>query len=73
VLKNEAKGKISENQIQEWMKPRVARHKYLAGGIEFVDQIPRLVSGKIQRKTVRGWAKRDAEALRRGREAMAKL
>jgi 4-coumarate--CoA ligase len=73
VLKNEAKGKVSENGIQEWMKSRVARHKYLAGGIKFVNEVPRLASGKIQRKTLREWAKRDAEALRRGTEAMAKL
>jgi 4-coumarate--CoA ligase len=54
-------GKLAEAQIQDYMKSRVAKHKQLAGGVKFVDEVPRLASGKIQRKVLREWAKRDAE------------
>lgn len=42
---------------------RVAKHKRLAGGVQVVDEVPRLASGKLQRKVVKDWAKRDAAAL----------
>ncbi|RVX71590.1 hypothetical protein B0A52_03774 [Exophiala mesophila] len=60
TLKDESKGKISAEDIQKWMKPRVAKHKQLVGGIKFIDEVPKLASGKIQRKVMREWAKRDA-------------
>ena len=40
------------------MKPRVAKHKHFVGGIEFVDEVPKLASGKIIRKLMREWAKK---------------
>ncbi|KAJ5697823.1 hypothetical protein N7488_011507 [Penicillium malachiteum] len=58
-LKEDDVSKISEGEIHAYMKARVAKHKQLAGGIRFVDEIPRLASGKIQRKTLKDWAKRD--------------
>ena len=60
ALTEEAKGKVTEKQIQEWMKDKVAKHKLLVGGVAFVDEVPKLASGKIQRKLMRDWAKRDA-------------
>ena len=57
VLQQEAKGKVSEEEIQEWVKPRVARHKWFVGGVQFVDEVPKLASGKIVRKLMREWAK----------------
>ena len=73
LLKDEAKGSVNEDQIQEWIKPRVAKHKYLRGGVVFVDEIPRLASGKIQRKTLREWANRDAAAIMKRGQVAAKL
>lgn len=55
-----SKGLISENQITDWVAERVARHKRLAGGVIIVDQIPRLASGKIERKILKNWAKSDS-------------
>lgn len=46
--------------IQTWFQGRVAKHKRLAGGVQVVDEIPRLASGKIKRKLLKDWAKRDA-------------
>ncbi len=45
------------------MKDRVAKHKWLVGGISFIDEVPKLASGKIQRKVMREWAKRDAPMI----------
>lgn len=59
-VKNVAYGKLSEAHIQEYVKRRVAKHKQLAGGVRFVDEVPRLASGKIQRKVLKEWARRDS-------------
>lgn len=48
------------------MAKRVAKHKRLVGGVAFIDEVPKIASGKIQRKTMREWAKRDAMALEKG-------
>lgn len=64
TLKEDSKGKITERDIQEWMKKRVAKHKQLVGGIRFIDEVPKLASGKIQRKVMRDWAARDAKEMR---------
>ncbi|KAL2065236.1 hypothetical protein VTL71DRAFT_2905 [Oculimacula yallundae] len=65
AIQDSAKGKVKPEEIQEWIKTRVAKHKYLAGGVTFVDEVPKLASGKIQRKIMREWAKRDAEILQK--------
>ncbi|GAB7347017.1 hypothetical protein MBLNU459_g3165t1 [Dothideomycetes sp. NU459] len=63
VLKDSAKGKVTEKTIVEWTSQRVAKHKRLEGGVKFIDEVPKSPSGKIQRKVMRDWAKRDAEEL----------
>lgn len=63
ALKESAKGQITEEAIQNWMKKRVAKHKWLVGGISFVDEVPKLASGKIVRKVLKDWAKRDIPIL----------
>jgi hypothetical protein len=32
---------ITENDVMEWMKKRVSKTKYLRGGVEFIDAIPK--------------------------------
>lgn len=75
ALKDEAKGKVQAKDIHAFMKERVAKHKQLVGGIAFIDEVPKLASGKIQRKLMREWAKRDAPAIEKemGGSARAKL
>lgn len=63
ALKDEYKGVTTVDDIHEHMKAKVAKHKRLVGGIVFVDEVPKLQSGKIMRKVVKEWAKRDAEKL----------
>lgn len=51
VLSDEAKkAKVTEKQIQDWFKTRVAKHKALVGGVKFVDEIvstPFMVSANV--------------------------
>jgi len=47
----------TEKDIASWLADKVARHKRLAGGVKFVDAIPKNPSGKILRKILREQAK----------------
>ncbi|KAF4120116.1 AMP-binding enzyme [Geosmithia morbida] len=69
VIQETAKDATTPKGIQEWIKSRVAKHKQLSGGVAFVDEVPKLASGKIQRKTMREWAKRDATEVRKSTRA----
>ncbi|KAF2624303.1 4-coumarate-CoA ligase-like protein [Macroventuria anomochaeta] len=40
-------------KLEEWVKNRLSRHKWLTGGIEVVDEIPRTPSGKMLRRQMR--------------------
>lgn len=71
TLKGDKKDKTTEKQIQDWMKGKVAKHKQLIGGISFIDEVPKLQSGKIMRKILKQWASRDAIAF--GASVTAKL
>ncbi|KAB2574593.1 4-coumarate-ligase [Lasiodiplodia theobromae] len=71
TLKGNKKDKTTEKQIQDWMKGKVAKHKRLIGGISFIDEVPKLQSGKIMRKILKQWASRDAMTF--GASVAAKL
>ena len=53
---------VSEEEIVEWMKGKVAKYKWLTGGVVFVNEVPKSAAGKIQRKVMREWAKRDSQS-----------
>jgi 4-coumarate--CoA ligase len=57
------KGKMTEKDVQKWFEGQVAKHKRLVGGVMFVDEVPKLASGKIMRKVMKEWAKRDAKEM----------
>lgn len=63
TLKDSAMGKVTEREVQDWLKERVAKHKQLRGGVVFIPEVPKLASGKIERKVVRQWAVRDAKEI----------
>ena len=52
------KGDITPEDIADFVAERVAPHKKLRGGVEFIDKIPKSASGKILRKDLR---KRESE------------
>jgi 4-coumarate--CoA ligase len=54
---------VTEEDLHLFMKAKVAKHKQLVGGIVFIDEVPKLASGKIVRKLLKEWAKRDAPIL----------
>jgi acyl-coenzyme A synthetase/AMP-(fatty) acid ligase len=63
AIQDAAKGKITPGEIQEWIKSKVAKHKWLVGGVTFIEEVPKLASGKIQRKIMKEWSKADAKIL----------
>ncbi|KAF7325278.1 4-coumarate-CoA ligase-like protein [Mycena venus] len=50
------KSVISAKAIQDFVKSRLASHKQLRGGVEFVAAIPKSLAGKILRKDLRALA-----------------
>ncbi|RFU77005.1 4-coumarate- ligase 2 [Trichoderma arundinaceum] len=63
VIQPGSKGKVTPKDIQDWTASRVAKHKRLVGGVTFIDEVPKLASGKIIRKLMKQWSKRDAEEM----------
>ena len=43
--------------IQEWVRSRVAKHKFLRGGVVVIDQVPKSAAGKILRRQLRDLVK----------------
>jgi 4-coumarate--CoA ligase len=60
VPRNEA----SEKEIIDWLAARVAVHKQLRGGVRWVDEVPKSVSGKILRRVLKEVAKKEEEEIR---------
>ncbi|KFY21543.1 hypothetical protein V493_07320 [Pseudogymnoascus sp. VKM F-4281 (FW-2241)] len=65
VIQEGSNGRVTPQDIEHWIKSRVAKYKYLVGGVMFVQQIPKLESGKIQRRVLGEWAKKDGELMQR--------
>nr|BAN28458.1 luciferase [Photophorus jansonii] len=49
VVKQPGK-EVTEKEVYDFLAERVSHSKYLRGGVRFVDEIPRNVTGKITRK-----------------------
>jgi len=43
----------TKQQIADWLHQKVANHKKLRGGIYFIDEVPKSVSGKILRRVLK--------------------
>ncbi|CZR51084.1 probable 4-coumarate-CoA ligase 2 [Phialocephala subalpina] len=62
VPKKGVKGdKETEKRIVDWLAKKVASHKKLRGGVSFVDEVPKSVSGKILRRVLKEMAKKEED------------
>lgn len=55
-------GKALEKEISDWLAAKVANHKKLRGGVRFVDEIPKSISGKILRRVLKLQAQEEEKA-----------
>ena len=55
------RSKVSEGKIVTWLSERVAGHKQLRGGVRWVDEVPKSASGKILRRVLKDWLKKELE------------
>lgn len=51
--------KVSEDEVKNFVKSRLAQHKQLRGGVVFVDEIPKNAIGKYLRRELRDRAKKE--------------
>ncbi|KAF2015892.1 4-coumarate-CoA ligase-like protein [Aaosphaeria arxii CBS 175.79] len=58
------KGEKEAKEIVEWLNKKVANHKKLRGGIRFVDEIPKSISGKILRRLLKVKAQEEENAAK---------
>jgi 4-coumarate--CoA ligase len=66
VVKKTEMGDITENEVKEFVKSRLAPYKQLRGGVVFVDELPKNAIGKYLRRELRERAKKEVGA---GKEA----
>lgn len=49
----------TSDEITTWLKDKVASHKWLRGGIRYIDAVPKTASGKIVRSVLKSKAKQE--------------
>jgi 4-coumarate--CoA ligase len=54
---------IQEAEVQAFMKEQLAGYKQLVGGVVFIDEIPKLPSGKILKRVLREMIKQESGKL----------
>jgi len=62
AVRRQGSEKLSSQDIDKFMRERLASYKQLTGGIVFVDQIPKTPSGKILKRVLREQAKSEMAA-----------
>lgn len=53
------RGKLSEDEVKDFVKRNVADYKQLRGGVAFIEEIPKSAIGKMLRRELRDRAKRE--------------
>jgi 4-coumarate--CoA ligase len=51
--------RLTESEVREWCRKRLAGYKDLVGGVVFADSIPKNASGKILKRVLRDCAKKE--------------
>jgi 4-coumarate--CoA ligase len=64
VVPKDGLGRTNEDaqEIIDWLSAKVAHHKRLRGGVRWVDEIPKSVSGKILRRMLKVKAQDEEDA-----------
>ena len=44
---------VTKEDVKQWVRERLARYKWLDGGVRFLDSIPRTAAGKVQKVKLR--------------------
>ncbi|KAG8738133.1 hypothetical protein FRC10_007255 [Ceratobasidium sp. 414] len=58
-FKSQSERKEFETGVRTWIRGKVAKHKYLRGGVRVIEAIPKSPAGKILRRQLRDLAKKD--------------
>lgn len=53
---------LAEDMVKDYVKPKLARYKWLEGGVRLVEVIPKSANGKVLKRVVREEAKEAASA-----------
>jgi acyl-coenzyme A synthetase/AMP-(fatty) acid ligase len=53
VVRHPDSQNLTEAEVQEYVEPKVASYKKLAGGVKFIDVIPRNPAGKVLRQQLK--------------------
>ncbi|OJD32206.1 amp-binding enzyme [Diplodia corticola] len=59
VVKRAGATDLVADDVKRWVSERLAKYKWLAGGVVFVDAIPKTASGKILKRVLRDVAKQE--------------
>jgi len=55
---------LSEDDVKNFVKERLAQYKQLRGGVKFVDELPKNALGKILRRDLRDRAVKEVKTER---------
>lgn len=55
--------RLSGDEVEMYVRERMAPHKWLRGGVRFVEHIPRNAGGKIRRRELLEWARKTMAKL----------
>ncbi|QRW20451.1 AMP binding enzyme [Rhizoctonia solani] len=63
-FKSQAERDAFGKQVEAWIQTRVAKHKFLRGGVSVIEAIPKSAAGKILRRQLRDLAKKELDVVR---------
>ncbi|KAJ6557879.1 AMP binding protein [Mycena capillaripes] len=63
-IKTAAAKALFEKSVAKWMETKVAKHKFLRGGVSVIEVIPKSAAGKILRRELRDLAKQERATLK---------
>ncbi|KAH7405805.1 4-coumarate-CoA ligase [Phaeosphaeria sp. MPI-PUGE-AT-0046c] len=60
---NDEEKTISQEDVKRWVEGRLAKYKWLEGGVRFLDSLPKTASGKILKRVLREGEAREGAKL----------